>query len=411
MGLKKLSGKLHLWLGLASGFIVLISILPAAVFVWDEELTDWYYADYVTVQAQGKPLPVSKLYESARQAAPEGRPVKWALIRNDPAKAYLFETYQKSESPGWTFFSEIDYWDKIYVNPYTGEVSGTVNAVYDWIYLCRVMHQQLLLRYDIGHWPVAVATLILFAMVVSGLVLWWPKNKKALRQRLRLQWKKTDRWRRKNYGLHNVGGFYAFLFILLLGVTGLVWSFDWWTNGIYRLMGDDPELVFKNFRETAALHPDTATLAHPLDKAFADMQRRRSTWTYAYITLPETFRDSTEDISVFLSFSGLSAWDDSDQYEYRAHSGEAYRALRQENKSLGEKWRNSNYAIHVGSIWGWPTKVLATAISLVCSSLPLTGFLIWWGRRNKRRRGRPARAYQRDRKAVASSSKAKARKV
>ncbi|MDJ1486156.1 PepSY domain-containing protein [Cytophagaceae bacterium YF14B1] len=58
---------------------------------------------------------------------------------------------------------------------------------------------------------------------------------------------------------------------------------------------------------------------------------------------------------------------------------------RQEDKTLGAKWRNSNYAIHTGSIYGLPTKLLATLAALFLASLPVTGFLIWKGRNKKTR--------------------------
>ncbi|MBZ4044583.1 PepSY domain-containing protein [Flavobacterium hibisci] len=43
-----------------------------------------------------------------------------------------------------------------------------------------------------------------------------------------------------------------------------------------------------------------------------------------------------------------------------------------------------NYDLHVGSILGFPGKVLAFIASLVSASLLVTGFLIWWGRKNKK---------------------------
>jgi uncharacterized iron-regulated membrane protein len=42
-----------------------------------------------------------------------------------------------------------------------------------------------------------------------------------------------------------------------------------------------------------------------------------------------------------------------------------------------------NYDIHVGAILGFPGKVLAFLASLIAASLPVTGFMIWWGRRKK----------------------------
>jgi len=44
----------------------------------------------------------------------------------------------------------------------------------------------------------------------------------------------------------------------------------------------------------------------------------------------------------------------------------------------------ANYDIHVGAILGLPTKIIAFIVSLICASLPVTGFMIWWGRRKKK---------------------------
>jgi uncharacterized iron-regulated membrane protein len=43
-----------------------------------------------------------------------------------------------------------------------------------------------------------------------------------------------------------------------------------------------------------------------------------------------------------------------------------------------------NYDIHVGAILSLPGKILAFFASLICASLPVTGFIIWWGRRKKK---------------------------
>ena len=45
--IKKILGWLHLWLGLVSGTVIVISMLAASVFTWEEELTNWWYADLV----------------------------------------------------------------------------------------------------------------------------------------------------------------------------------------------------------------------------------------------------------------------------------------------------------------------------------------------------------------------------
>lgn len=44
---------------------------------------------------------------------------------------------------------------------------------------------------------------------------------------------------------------------------------------------------------------------------------------------------------------------------------------------LGEKIIRLNYDIHTGAVLGLPGKIIAFLISLICASLPVTGFIIW----------------------------------
>ena len=47
------------------------------------------------------------------------------------------------------------------------------------------------------------------------------------------------------------------------------------------------------------------------------------------------------------------------------------------------KMNDMNYDLHVGQVLGLPGKIIAFLASLICASLPITGFIIWWGKRNK----------------------------
>ncbi|GAB3220003.1 PepSY-associated TM helix domain-containing protein [Spirosoma arcticum] len=385
----RIVGKLHLWLGLACGLVVLVSMTAAAVFAWDHELTEGYYGDYVFVTPQTTaPLPLDRLWQNAQRAVP-GHPIEGVQVWADPRRAYVFGTYQNrpDTAPGWTHWDDYEYWECVYVDPYTGRVLGVVDMLLNPIDLTRRLHQNLLLRHDIGHYIVGFATLFVIILSLTGLVLWWPKNKAALKQRFSVKW--NAKWRRVNYDVHNIGGFYTHLFILLFAATGLVWTFKWWTNSIYRLLGNDPKTVF-----AANQHPEPDRLAGagqwPKETALRHMKGQRPTWTEANLGAVKPKKGGGgEELSAFLRFSA-PGWDNSDQLFYHAQTGALLHRVRQEDKSTGAAWRNSNYAIHVGSIYGWPTKVLSSGAALFLASLPVTGFLIWWGRRKKAKKARPA---------------------
>jgi uncharacterized iron-regulated membrane protein len=385
MTLRKLTGKLHLWLGLGSGLIVFVISVAAAVFVFEKELFAVLHRPLVTVAvppgAQVRDL--SELHRAAQRYLGPTRPVASVEWTADPTRSYVFSAYQENEHPtGWFYTATIRYWLDVYVNPYTGRVLGQVDKQTEFFQVVRQLHQNLLLRYDIGSWIVGTATLVFVVLLATGLVLWWPRTAARRRSSFRVKW--NARWRRVNYDLHNVTGFYIWLPVLVLAATGLVWSFDWWETSIYRLLGQTTPPVY-----AAPVPPRRPVFAPghgpaPLDRLAAHLVRQRPTYELASLYyLPATTTRPVATWEGYLTFGYDGGWRASDSYYYTAADGRLFHCKRQEDKTTGEAWRNSNYDIHTGAIYGWPTQLLAFLASLLAASLPVTGALVWWGRRRK----------------------------
>jgi len=56
------------------------------------------------------------------------------------------------------------------------------------------------------------------------------------------------------------------------------------------------------------------------------------------------------------------------------------------DEQLADWLRRNNFSLHVGAIGGITTKIIFFLVSLICATLPITGFYIWWGKRNKKAR-------------------------
>jgi uncharacterized iron-regulated membrane protein len=74
-----------------------------------------------------------------------------------------------------------------------------------------------------------------------------------------------------------------------------------------------------------------------------------------------------------------------DQHTLKEFKREGVYSIAYEEAGFGGKLRKMNYDIHVGSILGFPGKVMAFLASLIGASLPITGFLIWYGRKFKKK--------------------------
>ena len=380
MKAKKVAGVLHLWLGLMGGSVVFVSMLAAALYAWNEELTEWYYHDALYVkEIKSNVLPYHQLFNTAQSAVP-GKKLYGSTIQNDASRCYEFFTYLSCDTcSGMTQWSTTVYWDKIYVDPYTAQVTGTIDMLSNWIEISRCLHQNLLLRYNIGHYIIGFSTLAVILLALTGLILWFPKNKAAFKQRFKIKW--DARWRRVNYDIHNVGGFYTWVIILFLATTGLTWTFHWWENGIYRLLGSDPDKVWEQHEPLKVNQPFSSAAA---DVVIAQFPVLQPTWTNAYLSLPREQNDTTSELTVYLKFNTHSAWEETDEYYFHPVTGKLHASRLHQHKTTAAKWSGSNYAFHVGSIYGFPSKLLATFGALFLASLPVTGFIIWWGRKNKK---------------------------
>ena len=100
---------------------------------------------------------------------------------------------------------------------------------------------------SVGKVIVGISTLLMVVVLVSGVIIWIPKGRKALKNRLRVSFSKG--WRRFLYDSHVSLGIYVVLFLLLMALTGLTWSFDWYRDMAYGLFSDhmDPSDLHRLF--------------------------------------------------------------------------------------------------------------------------------------------------------------------
>ncbi len=145
---KEADGILYRWLGWIGGSLIMINMFLAALLVWNEELSDWYYHQELFVkEVKAKPLPYAQLLKAAQAAAP-GKKLYGSEIKPDKNRCYEFTTYLSCDTcSGAAPWSATVYWDKIYVDPYTAQVTGVVDMRYNWIEMSRRIHQNLLIRH------------------------------------------------------------------------------------------------------------------------------------------------------------------------------------------------------------------------------------------------------------------------
>lgn len=203
--LKHWIGKIHLWLGLASGLFVCFLGITGCILAFQQEI-EYAIQDYRFTEVQNKPL----LTPSAIQKIADK-----AL----PKKEAHSISYQDGRSAVVTYYAmDADYYWTVFVNPYSGEVLKVKDMNADFFRIVIMGHYYLWLPPDVGQPILATATLMFTFLLISGLVLWWPKNRAASKKRFSVKW--NAKWRRVNYDLHNVFGFYLTWIMIFLALSG-----------------------------------------------------------------------------------------------------------------------------------------------------------------------------------------------
>ncbi|WP_089683829.1 PepSY-associated TM helix domain-containing protein [Catalinimonas alkaloidigena] len=377
MTLKRLIGSLHLWLGLASGLIVFIVALTGCLYAFQEEIQNLTQPYRFVEEAQGTPLPPSQLQRIAEEALPEKKVHAVLYPKAGEAAQVIFYNYEPEY-----------YYYLVYLNPYTGAIQQVKDMEADFFQIVLDGHFYLWLPAPIGQPVVATATLVFVVMLLTGLVLWWPKNKSAARQRFSIKW--NARWRRKNYDLHNVLGVYALWLALVLALTGLVWGFQWFAQGTYTALGGEKELMYiEPLSDTTATLVQEAEAVPAMDRIWQQMRREHPTAEVLEVHVPET---PASPIAANVNTQDGTFW----RLDYRYFDQYTLEELsvdhvygRLADADATDKLFRMNYDIHTGAILGFPGKLLAFFASLIVASLPVTGFLIWWGRRKKSRQRNP----------------------
>jgi uncharacterized iron-regulated membrane protein len=279
------------------------------------------------------------------------------------------------------FHYEPTYYHIVYLNPYSGKVLETANMDEGFFRFILDGHFYLWLPHEIGQIVVASATLIFLVLLLSGLYLWYPRNKNATKQRFRFKWKKGTKWKRKNYDLHNITGFYVLLIALIFAITGLVWGFQWFAYSYYTVLGGEKSLVYEDPVSTKkTVHP-----IKPLDKIYHLMQKEYPQAKSIEVHPPEN--DSTS-IAANANPEEGTYWKTDYRYfdQYTLEEKEVKHLYgKYKDTAISDKLMRMNYDIHTGTVFGLAGKIFAFLVSLLIASLPISGFYIWWGRNKKKK--------------------------
>ena len=390
--MKKFLSKLHLWVSVPFGLVITITCFTGAMLVFESEITALCSGGASSVEPKGSPMPVWQIIERVEPYLDSGVEVTGVVIPFAADDAYKVNLSKPRRAA-------------LYVNQYTGEVQGEYRRP-PFFDVMRRLHRWLMDSNPgngaifWGKVIVGASTLAFVVIILTGVVIWWPRNRKMLRNRLKIVVSKGKN--RFWYDLHVAGGFYALLFLLALALTGLTWSYGWYNKAFYSMFSnvkartDVVQPVGEQYEVGAATPLSSSVGGGAVDavsSATAQVDAvsgatghaaRENSPYYGWQAAVDNVlgNDSFNTItvsagSISVALGGLGNQRAFDRYKFDEATGEIlsadyYRSSSQRSKAVG--WVRT---LHVGTWGGLFSKLLYFFAALLGASLPLTGYYLW----------------------------------
>ena len=377
--MKKAFRKIHLWLSVPFGLIITVICFSGAVLVFEDEVMELCRRDlYYVEKVSGAPLPVEYLIEKVAGTLPDSVAVTGVSISSDAERAYQVNLSKPRRA-------------SVYVDQYTGEVKGRHERAPFFLTMFK-LHRWLLdgMKPDGGiFWGkmiVGVSTLMFVFVLISGIVIWWPRTKKALKNSLKIAVGKGRR--RFWYDLHVAGGMYALVLLLAMALTGLTWSFSWYRTGFYKVFGVEmKQRAGHGALQTVHGTPQTAH-GGKSGRNSSEEGRGNREHTSPYACWQQVYEElkarnagykqiTVSNGSASVSFERFGNQRAADRYAFNPQDGEITEVTLYKDTDASGKMRGWIYSVHVGSWGGMFTRILTFIAALLGGTLPLTGYYLW----------------------------------
>jgi uncharacterized iron-regulated membrane protein len=361
-----------LYLSLAAGLVILTACLTGAILVFEKDLQMSFNKERCFVEAEKSRLSIEQLTQFVKDSFPNAK-INGVKIYEDASRS---EEMNASFSSKKEVKGERQGGYTIFINPYNGKILEKYSYRETFFYKVFALHRWLLGgEKSAGKYIVGVSTFIFLFIITTGIILWWPKTKKILQQRIKI--KSNAGWKRLNHDLHIVFGFYSAIFLFIIAFTGLAWSFEWFNNGIYKVTNSP----LKNPPPPKSVYVVSAKRIS-FDEALNTAKTVHGHAVFYTVAMP---KDSLETVNVTALNKDAVHESATDAVYIDQYSGKVLGKFAFEERSLGAKVRSAFKPVHTGSIWGTPTKIIAFIACLFGVSFPITGTIMWMNRTRKKK--------------------------
>jgi uncharacterized iron-regulated membrane protein len=352
---RKLILNLHLWIGVASATLLLLTGGSGALLVFETQIDRALNPKLARVTPTGTTLSLTELRSALERQYPGHRVLAFDISDSDDTSygAYL----QPPSGDG--------------VNLAVDQHSGKALGAWDdhrFVRQLNEFHTHLLVG-EAGSAIVGWGAVILLFLSISGLILWW--RSKIVGVNFQTSGPKFQ------YDLHSTVGVFSFLVLVAFALTGIVVHWERpaqkWASQVSHVPVRPP------VPQPNPPAPGTLPLGPAQLVALA-----QAAVPGARATAMDLADSAASPVLVIMKFPEDHTPAGRTRVFLDAYSGKVLgvTSSRAAPAALSYVTR-LNREIHTGDIGGWPTRIIAAVFSLALPLLAVSGPLLWWQRRRR----------------------------
>ena len=370
MSPRKVLFQLHWIVGITAGIVLAIVGATGALLSFEQQIVASLAREGREVETEGgTPLSAADLLTRVSAEQHDKRIVGLSIAR-EPA-----QTVRVTLAPR----------EQRYVDPYTGALlAPTASGAETFFRNVRSLHRWLMLGElgdrDVGRQIVGACTMLLIFMALTGLYLRWPRGPAARRWKTWLIPDFRLKGRAFLWNLHSVIGTWVLPVYLVIALTGLQWSYEWYRDGLYSIAGVERPAGPEGAREGRGPgDPDVAAFARAW-QTFAQETGGRFAAVNVNLAArpgkPMEFRYLEERPRHERAFNTLAI----------DNEGRVVKSERYADKPLAARLVSSIFPLHSGSYFGVAGVIVFLIASLAMPVFTVTGWIMYLQRRAPRAR-------------------------
>lgn len=385
----------HFYAGIIFAPFLIILAFSGAVYLFKPQIEGYLYKDMLTVREVGTtPMSPEDIMQKTVKAYP-GTTISSITLSDNPESSYKMSVKRNETST------------TMYVDPYNGKVLGMLNSDKTFSSFFKKLHSELVVGGTFANRLVELAACWAIILLLTGLYLWWPRNKSAIWGTILPRLSKPGSrlfWR----DLHAVPAFWLSLVLLIIIASGLPWSGI--MGGQIDKLANSMNTNAPPFAYSYGEKPESVTVAKDIAEDLpwaAENLPVPASASGGYIPLsvndieqianqkdvlkPYTITMPKEETGVFTVSTSHTKPGNNATLHLDQYSGAVLTDVRFADYGIMAKAISYGIAFHEGRLFGLANQLLGLVACLGLILVALSSYVMWRKRKPEGKLGAPAK--------------------